>query len=92
MEDGQAAALAAGFLRTTREDLARLRDAAQAGQASRLSSLAHHIKGAAAGLEVEPIRSRAAELERLALAGELAGTPALLAGIDAELRKLESEP
>ncbi len=91
MDSGPAAALAASFLRATRDDLKKLQSAAQAGQAPRVASLAHHVKGAAAGLEVEPIRSRAVELERLASAGELARVPELLCGIEAELRRLETE-
>lgn len=92
LEPGRAAALAASFLRATREDLVKLQAAALAANAPRVASLAHHVKGAAASLEVEAIRSRAAALERAARAGELGCAADLLSGIESELELLEAGP
>jgi HPt (histidine-containing phosphotransfer) domain-containing protein len=92
LDAGAAAALAASFLRATRADLRELQAAARGGEAARLASLAHHIKGAAANLEVEPIRSRAEALEQQARAGGLEQVGQLLSGIEAELQRLEAEP
>ena len=92
LEPGSAAALAASFLRATREDLKKLQAAAQAGDARGVAAVAHHVKGAAANLEVEPIRSRSEALERRARAGDLATAAELLSEIGAELRRLEAEP
>ena len=91
LEPGTAAALAESFLRATRADLRELQAAARVGDAACLASLAHHVKGAAANLEVEPIRSRAEILEQQARAGELAQAEQLLSGIGAELLRLEAE-
>jgi HPt (histidine-containing phosphotransfer) domain-containing protein len=92
LEPASAAALAAGFLRATREDVQKLRAAVLAGDARLVAALAHHVKGAAANLEVEPIRSRSEALEGQARTGDLARAGELLSGIGAELQRLETEP
>jgi HPt (histidine-containing phosphotransfer) domain-containing protein len=92
LEPGPAAALAASFLDATREDLAGLHVAVRAADAKRVAALAHHIKGAAANLEVEDIRRRAEALEMRARAGDLAPAAGLLSGIAAELGRLDAEP
>jgi len=88
---GPAGKLAASFFHTTQEDLQSLASAAQAGDAKRVAFLAHHVKGAAAFLGIEAIRALAESLERRAAAGDLQSASGLLAGIGAELRRLESE-
>jgi HPt (histidine-containing phosphotransfer) domain-containing protein len=92
LDSDTAAGLAASFLRATRADLREMQAAALGGDAARLAAVAHHVKGAAANLEVEPIRSRAETLERQARAGDLAQAGPLLSGIEAELERLEAEP
>ena len=91
LDPGVAAALAVSFLRATREDLEGLQAAFRAVDAQRVAALAHHIKGAAANLEVEGIRRPAEDLETRARAGDLAPAAGLLAGIAAELSRLEAE-
>lgn len=91
LDPGSAAALAASFVHATREDLERLQAAVRAGDAGAIASLAHHVKGAAANLEIEAIRSRAEALELRVSAGDFAPLTGLLAGMNAELRRLEAE-
>ena len=91
LDPGAAASLAASFLRATREDLGGLQAAVRAADAQRVAALAHHIKGAAANLEVEGLRRPAEALERRARAGDLAPASGLLAEIAAELSRLEAE-
>jgi len=92
LEPATAAALAENFLRATRDDLRKLQAAVLAGDARLVAALAHHVKGAAANLEVESIRSRCESLERQARTGDLARAGELLSGIGAEVRRLEAGP
>jgi len=91
LDPGSAAALASSFVRATREDLEGLQAAVRAGDGGAIASLAHHVKGAAANLEIEAIRSRAEALELRASAGDFAPLAGLLAGMNSELRRLEAE-
>jgi two-component system sensor histidine kinase EvgS len=63
--------LAATFLAASEKDLGELEAAVSSGDAQSVARLAHHIKGAAAALEVEPIRAEAEALEREGKAGSL---------------------
>jgi len=88
LEPEQAEGLLRTLLQASREDLESLRRAVAAGQADGVASLAHHIKGAAANLEIEELRAPAARLEALGRQASLAGAEAELIALEAALRNL----
>lgn len=51
------------FVRATREDVNRLRSALNCGDADQITRTAHHIKGAALGLELGEIAHHARTIE-----------------------------
>jgi len=77
--------LAVTFLTATGRDLVELEAALAAGDAEAVARLAHHIKGAAGALEVEPVRFEAEALERQARAGSLERADAHLGRLRAQL-------
>jgi HPt (histidine-containing phosphotransfer) domain-containing protein len=84
--------LAATFLSATEQDLLELQKALAAQDAAAVSRVAHHIKGAAAALELEDIRAEAERLERQARAGRLDDGEAGLAALREHLAALTDEP
>jgi HPt (histidine-containing phosphotransfer) domain-containing protein len=86
----QADALLRTLLRATREDLEGLRGAVAAQQAGSVASLAHHVKGAAANLEIEELRAAAERLETLGREGQLDGAAAELLRLERALEGLEA--
>ena len=77
------------FLNATTSDLAALREALATSDATRVAELAHHIKGAAANLELETMRSAALELEMAAKDGRTEGGDGIAATISSELESLK---
>jgi HPt (histidine-containing phosphotransfer) domain-containing protein len=90
LELAQAEALLRTLVRATREDLQGLRRAVTARQAHTVASLAHHIKGAAANLEIEELRAPAERLEALGRQEQLTGADAELLNLERELEALEA--
>ena len=76
------------FLADVPGRLGELRDALDAGDASRVAAAAHGIKGAAANLAAEGIRRVAFDLEMKGRNAELADAPAVLAALEEEIRGL----
>ena len=89
LEPGQAEELLRTLLRVSREDLEGLRLAAARADAQSVAHLAHHIKGAAANLEVEDLRAAAERLEALGKQGELASVAVELEALQRALWSLE---
>jgi HPt (histidine-containing phosphotransfer) domain-containing protein len=61
------------FVKSTEKDLAQLESAVAAGDAAGAGRAAHHIKGAAANLELAEIAEAAKAVEAAARAGGTAG-------------------
>jgi HPt (histidine-containing phosphotransfer) domain-containing protein len=77
--------LASTFLAASEQDLEELEAAVNAGDPQAVARLAHHIKGAAAALEMEPIRAEAEALERKGRAATLKGANDQLSRLRAHL-------
>ena len=90
VEPAQAEELLRTLLRVSREDLEALRRAAAAGQPDSVAHLAHHVKGAAANLEIEDLRAATERLEALAKQGQLASAAAEIEAVERALRGLET--
>lgn len=90
LEPAQAEELLRTLLRVSLEDLEALRLAAAGADAQSVAHLAHHIKGAAANLEVADLRAAAARIEALAERGELAAVGVELEALARALRSLET--
>jgi HPt (histidine-containing phosphotransfer) domain-containing protein len=69
LEEEDVRGLVRTFLDSTEEDLVQLRRAYSEGDAEKLGSIAHHIKGAAANLELSEIAEAALAIEEIARAG-----------------------
>jgi HPt (histidine-containing phosphotransfer) domain-containing protein len=82
--------LLATFVATTRQNLAELQQALEQRDSSAAARLAHHIKGAAAGLELEELRLEAENLEQQAREGNLEGVEGCLTRLSAHLQILGS--
>ena len=65
--------LAATFVAETQKDLWELEQALATGDGPLVARAAHHVKGAAAALELETIRAEAAALEAQGREGRLEG-------------------
>jgi two-component system sensor histidine kinase/response regulator len=65
-----------------------LRRACEQGDAQRLASLAHSLKGSSANIGAEPTRALAARIEQQVKRGEVAGAAALLQPLERELASL----
>jgi HPt (histidine-containing phosphotransfer) domain-containing protein len=78
------------FLDSTETDLGELDRALRLGDAPAAARLAHHIKGAAAGLELEEIRRQAESLETQARGNALNTPQEAAAAIRSALRELHS--
>ena len=75
------------FLDRASADLRKIEETLTAGDAANLTVLAHGFKGAAATLSAEPLRERAARLEALGRAGDLAEAPTCLGELRCELER-----
>jgi HPt (histidine-containing phosphotransfer) domain-containing protein len=82
--------LLATFVRTSTSDLADLEVAAAAGDCPAAARLAHHIKGAAANLELSDIAAAALAVETAAKAGSVAGAAPHLATMRAGLQAVRT--
>jgi HPt (histidine-containing phosphotransfer) domain-containing protein len=82
--------LLATFVRTSTSDLADLEVAAAAGDCPAAARLAHHIKGAAANLELNDVSAAALAVETAAKAGSVAGAAPHLAVMRARLQAIRS--
>ncbi len=82
--------LVAAFVRTTQDDLAALERAVAAGDPGGAGRCAHHIKGAAANLELEEVAEAAKSVEAAAGSGSVAGVEPQLARIRAALAALRA--
>ena len=91
LDEGGARALLGTFVSATEGDLVRLERAAGAADAPEASAVAHHIKGAAAGLELEAIREAALAAETAARAGDVAPTVAAVTTIRQALAELKTQ-
>jgi HPt (histidine-containing phosphotransfer) domain-containing protein len=78
------------FLEATGPDLAELSRAVDAADSGAAASVAHHIKGAAANLELEEIRAAALAAELAGKAGSVEGIAAHLAVISAQLEEIRA--
>ncbi len=67
--------------------LSRLARTAESGNAAEIALQAHTLKGVAANLSAEDLRSRSAELERLANGGDLQQIAPVLAQVQAEAKR-----
>lgn len=76
------------FLEDVPQRVAELRSAIEAGDAARVASAAHSIKGAAANLSAMPVRETAYALETRGRGADLSGAPQLLAQLEAEIERL----
>jgi two-component system, sensor histidine kinase and response regulator len=70
------------YLDSTADLMARLGEAIEGGDGGAIHLQSHSIKGAAASIGAEAMRSIAAEMEALAKAGELAELPRLYGALD----------
>lgn len=82
--------LVSTFVQATEEDLTGLERAVAAGDATGAGRAAHHVKGAAANLELTDIIEAAESVEAAARAGSLAGVRPQLARIRAALAALRA--
>jgi CheY-like chemotaxis protein/HPt (histidine-containing phosphotransfer) domain-containing protein len=80
--------LAPAFLDHYQNELASLRAGIAAGDSAEVMRRAHGLKGTLAAFGAEPAMRRAAEIETLAKAEDLAGLPPLLHGLEEEVAKL----
>jgi HPt (histidine-containing phosphotransfer) domain-containing protein len=78
------------FLTRAPADLARLRAAAERGDATAVYSVAHRLKGAAATIGSPGMVDACQELEALASAGALASAPELLCRLEQEFGRVTS--
>lgn len=79
------------FLTTSERDLQTLALAVAGGDSGAVARVAHHIKGAAAALELEPIRGEAEVMERRAREGRLEGAAASLANLRVHLEAIRPD-
>ena len=91
IDESAARRLLETFVTATDSDLGELRNAVQAGHVTRCAGLAHHIKGAAANLDLETIREAAYRLEMTTKSGVLDGADAVVTTIETELSQLRAE-
>ena len=82
--------LLATFVGATDRDLARLEQAVKEGDTPTAAGLAHHIKGAAANLELEEIRAAALCAELAGKAGNLAEVAPQVAIMTARLEEIRA--
>lgn len=78
------------FHDSSASDLAKIREGAAQGNAGAMGDASHSIKGAAASLGIESIRSVASELEKAGRSGDLAGAKKLLPDLESLLRQFKS--
>jgi HPt (histidine-containing phosphotransfer) domain-containing protein len=77
------------FVTYTRVDLVDLEEACAGSDCAQIAVLAHRIKGAAANVSAEPLRSDAARLEALGRTGQLAGVSDSLTQLRADFEALD---
>ena len=77
------------FCTRTPNELTELEQTLKAGTAAELASQAHRLKGAAATLSAEPLRTEAAELERLAKEDNLSDAAQCMGRIKLEFTRLK---
>jgi PAS domain S-box-containing protein len=77
------------FLEDASGQVRKLAAAIEAGQSQAVMEEAHSIKGAAANLGADGVASLALRLEEMGRRGDLSGAAATLAGLKAELSRLE---
>lgn len=82
--------LVCAFAQTTEGDLVGLESAVAAGDAVGAGRAAHHIKGAAANLDLAEVVEAARSIEAAASAGSLAGVDAHVACIRTALAALRA--
>jgi HPt (histidine-containing phosphotransfer) domain-containing protein len=80
--------LAATFVTASKKDLQELKQLLAAQDTEGVARVAHHIKGAAATLELEDIRGEAEALERQGRGGSLEGAALRLARLRGRLAAL----
>ncbi|HOS96084.1 MAG TPA: response regulator [Deltaproteobacteria bacterium] len=78
-----------GFVRNVRGQIEVLHRAIGNGDAQAVRKEAHSIKGGAANLTADPVSRCAAELERLAASGSLAGAAEIVERLEAAFSRLE---
>lgn len=76
------------FLQTTSDDLQKLDSAIAERDTSRVSQIAHHIKGAAANLELQKIAAAVRKAEQCAKKSDLSEASRAVRNIGAELEAL----
>jgi HPt (histidine-containing phosphotransfer) domain-containing protein len=69
--------------------LNEIQAALQEGDANRLTRLAHNLKGVSLNFSVDPVAAIALRIEELGRREELTQAPALVAQLNAEVRRLE---
>jgi HPt (histidine-containing phosphotransfer) domain-containing protein len=79
------------FLESTEKDLILLGQAFSEGDAEKLGSLAHHIKGAARSLELNGIAEAALAVENKARSGVLEDPVSLIQRIRTRLESIRAE-
>jgi HPt (histidine-containing phosphotransfer) domain-containing protein len=78
------------FHESSADDLARIKEGALQGNAVGMGDASHSIKGAAASLGIESIRSVAAALEKAGRSGDLDGAMRVLPDLEALLLQFKS--
>ncbi|MBI4791440.1 MAG: Hpt domain-containing protein [Deltaproteobacteria bacterium] len=78
------------FHESSAEDLDRIKEGARQGNAVGMGDASHSIKGAAASLGIEGIRTVAAALEKAGRSGDLAGAMRILPDLEALLQQFKS--
>jgi HPt (histidine-containing phosphotransfer) domain-containing protein len=78
------------FIKATAGELVKLGQAMAKGETAQVAELAHHIKGAAANLELETMRAAALKLELWAKAGSLESGETVSQTLTAELSALKT--
>lgn len=77
------------FVKETATDMADLFTACASGDASETASVAHRVKGAAAGVGAEWLRSGAEQLESVARRGQMADASQLMCRLQSEFERVK---
>ena len=80
------------FVAQTSADVQELTTIIREQDATRLSLVAHRIKGSAANVSAEAIRESASRLEILGREGNLAAAPEIQAQLRAQLEAVKAQP